>query len=224
MDHTSATTLLDPTGLAGLLAELAAAAREHRFEVAPNPTVGAAILSGGAVVARGFHRRWGGPHAEVEAIEIARRRGIPPSDWDALVVTLEPCSSHGKTPPCTDLILASGVKRVVVGLLDPDERHRGAGVELLRSKGVDVDVVEGTTELDLHFVRWTALERLRRPRPWTIAKWAQTRTGQLTPARGRGRGALDQRTRVAVRGPGPPQQRGCHRDRRVDGARGRPAA
>jgi diaminohydroxyphosphoribosylaminopyrimidine deaminase/5-amino-6-(5-phosphoribosylamino)uracil reductase len=185
--HRSSTLLPDETILRKLLAELAEQAREHRFDVAPNPTVGAAVLSGSKVVARGFHRTWGEAHAEVEALEAAQRRGVPASDMDLLVVTLEPCSSVGKTPACTERILRSGIERVVVGQLDPDPRHQGDGVELLRSRGIEVEVFEGSS-LDAHFVRWIERERVRRPRPWTIAKWAQTRTGQLTPPKDVGEG------------------------------------
>jgi diaminohydroxyphosphoribosylaminopyrimidine deaminase/5-amino-6-(5-phosphoribosylamino)uracil reductase len=133
------------------------------------------------VVGRGFHSYWGGAHAEVEAIVAARANGVPPEAWDTLVVTLEPCSTQGKTPPCTDLILASGIRRVVAGAVDPDPRHRGRGLELLASKGLEVEVLPLSAPLDAHFESWVSQERTRRPRPWTIAKWAQTRTGQLAP-------------------------------------------
>lgn len=175
---------LDEGRVVRLLGELGREARARRFEVAPNPCVGAAVLAGGEEVARGFHERWGGPHAEVNALAAAERSGVPRSSWDALVVTLEPCSSRGKTGPCVDAILASGIRLVVVGALDPDLRHRGRGLELLREAGVEVVLLEGVARLDEvspHFLAWTGRERLRRPRPWTIAKWAQTRTGQLRP-------------------------------------------
>ena len=176
--------------VARLLSELASEARRSRFEVAPKPSVGAAIIAGGEVVARGFHRFWGGPHAEVEAIRAAEAAGIPRDEWEAIVVTLEPCSSTGKTPPCARAILKAGIDHVIVGALDPDARHSGAGLELLRDGGVTVDFYgsrpdePGTWALEKtapHFVNWTSYERLRRPRPWVIAKWAQTLTGQLSP-------------------------------------------
>ena len=183
--------VLDEAPLGALLVELRREARALRFEVAPNPTVGAALLAGGREVARGYHRFFGGPHAEVDAIERARASDVPPAAWDTLVVTLEPCSSHGKTPPCTAAILAlrarSGLRRVVVGAVDPDARHAGGGLELLREAGLEVELLPlpaGRGELpaiDPHFARWTHFERLRRPRPWTILKWAQTRSGQLQP-------------------------------------------
>lgn len=175
---------LDPSLVARVLAELGEEARRHRFQVAPNPCVGAAVLCGGEVLVRGFHEAWGGPHAEVVALDLAQRSGVAPSRWDALVVTLEPCSSHGKTPPCVERLLASGLKRVVVGEEDPDPRHRGRGIEALRAAGIEVVLLDGCAPLERvspHFLDWLDPERLRRPRPWVIAKWAQTRSGQLVP-------------------------------------------
>lgn len=167
-----------------LFAELGEEARAYRFEVAPNPCVGALVLGEGRVLARGFHTTWGGPHAEVQALEGARQSGVPAADWDALLVTLEPCSTAGKTPPCTQAILDAGVGRVVVGGIDPNPQHEGRGLELLARAGVEVLSLAAGSEISRvspWFTRWNARERLRRPRPWTIVKWAQTLTGQLIP-------------------------------------------
>ena len=178
------TETLDPSLARSRLRQLGDEARQHRFEVAPNPCVGAAVMAGTRVVARGFHRVWGGPHAEVEALEAAAASDVPASDWDTVLVTLEPCSSRGKTPPCVDALLRSGVRRVIVGALDPDPRHRGRGLEALEEAGVEVLVDPAASPLERvapHFLRWNDYERRRRPRPWTVAKWAQTLTGQLSP-------------------------------------------
>ena len=167
-----------------LLADLGRAATAFQFEVAPNPCVGAAVLSDGVEIGRGYHGVFGGPHAELQAMEAARASGVARERWDTLVVTLEPCSSQGKTPPCTAAILAEPFKRVVVGALDPDPRHRGRGLEELRARGLEVIFLRGTSPLERvapHFVEWTRPDRLRRSLPWLIAKWAQTRTGQLSP-------------------------------------------
>ena len=188
---------MDPTGtiqttlreeeaawLRELLVDLGRQAAEARFRVAPNPCVGAAVVSNGVEVGRGFHEVWGGDHAEIAALEAAEKSGIEPKLWDTLVVTLEPCSTAGKTPPCVEAILAAGIRRVVVGGLDPDPRHRGRGLELLHEEGVEIVHLLGASPLDVvapHFLLWTSPERIRRRRPWTIAKWAQTRTGQLSP-------------------------------------------
>jgi diaminohydroxyphosphoribosylaminopyrimidine deaminase/5-amino-6-(5-phosphoribosylamino)uracil reductase len=188
--NSAGATLSDPTFLRGLLLELAAEARSRRFEVAPNPCVGAAVLAGRRVVGRGYHEYWGGPHAELNAIAAAWQSGVPRDQWDTLVVTLEPCSTHGKTPPCTEAIRALGIARVVAGARDPDPRQRGGGLEALRAAGLEVDLIEATPveQVTPHFARWTHPDRLRRARPWTIAKWAQTRTGQLVPPPGVGEG------------------------------------
>lgn len=175
---------LDPATFQPLLQELGQEARAHRFAVAPNPCVGAAVITAGRVIARGFHRQWGGPHAEVEALAAAARTSVPRHQWDTLVVTLEPCSTEGKTPACTAALARSGVRTVVVGCLDPDSRHRGRGLEILREQGLEVVVLDGASPLEdvaPHFLSWTGFESRRRPRPWTIAKWAQTLTGQLVP-------------------------------------------
>jgi diaminohydroxyphosphoribosylaminopyrimidine deaminase/5-amino-6-(5-phosphoribosylamino)uracil reductase len=173
-----------------LLQDLGRAAGAFRFDVAPNPCVGAAVLSDGVEIGRGFHREWGGPHAELHAFEAAAQSGVPRARWDTLVITLEPCSSHGKTPPCTEAILKEGFRRIVVGALDPDPRHRGRGLEELRAQGVEVVLLAATPleRVAPHFVDWTRPDRLRRSLPWVIAKWAQTRTGQLTPPPGVGEG------------------------------------
>ncbi len=185
---------LDPateTTLRVLLSDLGEAAGMSRFRVAPNPCVGAAVLSAGVEIGRGFHEVWGGPHAEIHALEAAAASGIAPELWDTLVVTLEPCSTFGKTPPCTAAILASGIRRIVVGETDPDPRHRGRGLALLQEAGLDVHFLRGASplrEFSPHFATWTSPERIRRARPWTLAKWAQTRTGQLTPPESVGQG------------------------------------
>ena len=186
--------VLNPTREANyrqLVHELAHEAERYRFEVAPNPCVGAAVLAGERVIARGFHQRWGEQHAEAMALALAESSGVPRSAWDALVITLEPCSSEGKTPACTDRILSSGIQNIVVSELDPDVRHRGRGLALLEAAGLSVSVINGGSRLadySPHFLQWTSFERVRRPRPWVIAKWAQTRSGQLTPPRSVGDG------------------------------------
>jgi len=180
----SVATSLDEQALTALLRELGEGARPYRFGVAPNPCVGAAVLAGTREAGRGFHQVFGEEHAEIAALAAAKRSAIPASEWTTLVVTLEPCSTSAKTPPCIDAIIASGIKTVVVGALDPDLRHRGRGLEALKAAGVEILLMEGIAALDWvspHFLGWCSHERLRRPRPWTIAKWAQTLSGHLSP-------------------------------------------
>ncbi|MEX1026251.1 MAG: bifunctional diaminohydroxyphosphoribosylaminopyrimidine deaminase/5-amino-6-(5-phosphoribosylamino)uracil reductase RibD [Planctomycetota bacterium] len=181
---------LHESDLRRLLAELGHGALAYRFRVAPNPTVGAAVLSDGVEIGRGFHTTWGGPHAEVHALEAAAASGVPPERWDTMVITLEPCSSQGKTGACTRRLLDVGIRRVIVGALDPDPRHEGRGLNQLEAAGVEVVHLRGASPLGRfapHFYRWTLPDRQRRGRPWLIAKWAQTRTGQLQAPESHGR-------------------------------------
>lgn len=102
----------------------------------PNPAVGAVILDvSGAVVGRGFHRRAGEPHAEVEAMSSDRRRL-----GRTMYVTLEPCCTWGRTPPCTDAIIASELRTVVLAMIDPNPRHEGRGIDILRKRGIEVKI------------------------------------------------------------------------------------
>ncbi len=182
---------LEDTELRSLLHELGAEAACFRFDVAPNPCVGAAILSRGKVIARGYHERWGGDHAEVEALEAAARSGVPRAEWDTLVVTLEPCSTRGKTGPCTQAIMEAGIESVVIGAVDPDPRHQGQGIRFLEDAGLETRLLMGAAPLEdvtSHFLDWICPDRRRRPHPWVVAKWAQTATGQLSPPKDHGDG------------------------------------
>ncbi len=113
-------------------------ARRGYGTTSPNPMVGAVLVKGGQIIGRGWHRRAGEPHAEIEALRNAQERGHS-TRGATLYVTLEPCCTHGRTPPCTDAIISAGVRRVVVGATDPNPKHRGKGVEILRRSGIAVD-------------------------------------------------------------------------------------
>jgi len=157
-------------------------ARRGAGEVEPNPRVGALALEGGEVVGEGWHAFWGGPHAEPAALEDARRRGRRP---DTVVVTLEPCSTTGKTPACTDLLIREGVKRLVCGAVDPDPRHRGRGLEILRRAGVEVIArirEEACLQAAGPFLRWLTMAR-----PWVIGKWAMSLDGKIATRTGASR-------------------------------------
>lgn len=142
----------------------------------PNPLVGALVVRDGAVVARGWHREHGGPHAEVEALAAAgdAARGA------TLYLTLEPCRHHGKQPPCTDAIRAAGVARVVVGELDPNPEAAG-GAALLRAAGVTVDVIGGAgASTNFRFThRFRGLSR-----PYVAIKLAVSMDGMIADASG----------------------------------------
>jgi len=154
-----------------------ALARRGAFDVEPNPMVGAVVFRDGVVLGEGWHRAYGGPHAEVDALARAgaRARGA------SMAVTLEPCSTTGKTPPCTAAVLAAGLARVVVGSADPDPRHQGRGLQQLLAAGVHVDLHE-IPEARALLARFAA--GLGSRRPHVLAKWAMTRDGAIAPAGG----------------------------------------
>ena len=144
-------------------------------DVEPNPIVGAVVVADGRVVGEGWHQAFGGPHAEVVALRAAGEaaRGA------TVHVTLEPCSTRGKTGPCTEALRDAGVARVVVGCVDPNPDHASRGLELLRDAGVAVELAHsaGSAALIRRFAAG-----LDRRRPWVIAKWAMSRDGGLAPA------------------------------------------
>lgn len=146
----------------------------------PNPAVGAVLVKDGQMLAKGHHRAAGRPHAEVEAL-----RRTPDARGATLYVTLEPCSTQGRTPPCTGAIVAAGIARVVVGTVDPNPKHAGRGLSMLEAKGIAVTrgVLEAPCrELNLAFNKWVVTGL-----PWVIAKAAVTLDGRLTLPSGAGR-------------------------------------
>jgi diaminohydroxyphosphoribosylaminopyrimidine deaminase / 5-amino-6-(5-phosphoribosylamino)uracil reductase len=125
-------------------------------QTSPNPMVGAVLVKRGAIIGRGWHRRAGEAHAEIEALHDAARLGHNPRGA-TLYVTLEPCSTHGRTPPCTEAIVAAGIRRVVVASTDPNPRHAGRGFKLLRRAGVKVEhglLADEAAELNAAFNHW----------------------------------------------------------------------
>lgn len=157
---------------------LALAANGRGF-VEPNPMVGAVVLdAAGQLVGEGWHQKFGGPHAEVFALAAAgdRARG------GTLVVTLEPCWHHGKTPPCTDAVLKAGIARVIVAMADPFPKVAGGGIAILRAAGVEVHV--GLCEAEAVALNAPYLKLLRTGRPWVHAKWAMTLDGKIATRTG----------------------------------------
>ena len=156
-------------------------ARRGEYYVAPNPMVGAVLVrnSDGAILAEGWHEKYGEGHAEVncfrrfESTEHSAQR----TDLSncTLFVNLEPCSHYGKTPPCADLIIEKGVGRVVVGMLDPNPLVAGQGVQRLRDAGIEV--VVGVLEKECRELNKRFLCLHEKKRPYVILKWAQTADG-----------------------------------------------
>jgi diaminohydroxyphosphoribosylaminopyrimidine deaminase/5-amino-6-(5-phosphoribosylamino)uracil reductase len=115
-------------------------ARRGYGTTSPNPMVGAVLVKGGKIIGHGWHRRAGLPHAEIEALRDAQKRGLDPRGA-TLYVTLEPCCTYGRTPPCTDAIIATGIKRVVIGTVDPNPKHAGRAFRILKRAGMMVTKV-----------------------------------------------------------------------------------
>ncbi|MCP9916970.1 bifunctional diaminohydroxyphosphoribosylaminopyrimidine deaminase/5-amino-6-(5-phosphoribosylamino)uracil reductase RibD [Cyanobium sp. ATX 6F1] len=150
--------------------ELAALAEGR---TSPNPLVGALVLdAGGQLVGEGFHAAAGQPHAEVGALAQAGER----AKGGTLVVTLEPCCHHGRTPPCSEAVIAAGVARVVVAMADPDPRVAGRGLAQLRAAGIEV--IEAVREAQARSLNRPFLHRLATGRPWGILKWAMSLDGR----------------------------------------------
>jgi diaminohydroxyphosphoribosylaminopyrimidine deaminase/5-amino-6-(5-phosphoribosylamino)uracil reductase len=155
------------------------AAKRGWGDTHPNPLVGAVIVEDGVVVAEGHHARAGEPHAEINALRALGRR---PQPGATLYVTLEPCCTHGRTPPCTEAILGAGLTRVVIGATDPNPAHAGKGHDLLRAGGVEVTsgVLEAEcTDLNLIFNHWITTGR-----PLFAAKSGVTLDGKVATRTG----------------------------------------
>ena len=139
----------------------------------PNPLVGAVVLdSAGRLVGEGFHARAGQPHAEPGALAQAGEA----ARGGTIVVTLEPCCHHGRTPPCTEAILSAGIQRVVVALTDPDPRVAGGGLQRLRDAGLEV--ISGVLAAEAADQNRAFVHRVRTGRPWGVLKWAMSLDGR----------------------------------------------
>jgi len=151
-------------------------ARKGLGTTSPNPAVGAVLVRDGALLSTGWHRQAGGPHAEIEALSaVATVESVAGA---TLYVTLEPCSTLGRTPPCTDAIIRAKIGRVVIGAIDANPKHQGRGLEQLRQAGIDVTtgvLEEESVLLNVGFNKWITTGM-----PWVIAKVAQTLDGRIT--------------------------------------------
>ena len=169
-------------------------AERGRGATAPNPCVGAVLVQDGQVVAEGWHKRCGGPHAEVNCLADARERGVAPAEC-ALFVTLEPCNHHGKTPPCSKAVLAAGIREVYVGAMDPNPKAMG-GAQFLREHGVTVHTgVEKAlcTDLVTDFLTWQFADR-----PYVYVKMAGTLDGRIATRTGHSKWITCAESRAAV--------------------------
>lgn len=169
-------------------------AQRSQWLTYPNPCVGAVLVQDEKIVARGWHHVAGQPHAEVECLNDAREKGIDPA-LCTLVVTLEPCKHQGKTPPCTEAILKAGIKKVVIGYLDPTD-EAGGGAEILREHGLEVVgpvCAEACRDLIADFLVWKTMDR-----PYLLLKMAATMDGRIATRTGQSQWISCEASREAV--------------------------
>jgi diaminohydroxyphosphoribosylaminopyrimidine deaminase/5-amino-6-(5-phosphoribosylamino)uracil reductase len=170
-------------------------AEQGRGRVSPNPLVGAVVADpSGRMLGEGFHGDFGGPHAEVAAIAAAGEN----IDGATLYVSLEPCCHHGKTPPCTEAIVAAGLRRVVVASDDPSAKAAGRGLGILRDEGVQIDVLEPESELAhrARLLNQPFRKHARTGRPWVLFKSAMTLDGKVATQAGDSRWISGEESRL----------------------------
>jgi diaminohydroxyphosphoribosylaminopyrimidine deaminase/5-amino-6-(5-phosphoribosylamino)uracil reductase len=156
-------------------------ARNGEGQVKPNPLVGAVVARGEEVLGEGWHERFGGPHAEVNAIEACGAADLRDT---TLYVSLEPCCHEGKTPPCTEAILQAGIGRVVVASDDPTEKASGRGLGILRDEGIDVLVADNELAARARLLNQPFRKHARVGRPWVLFKSAMTLDGKVATRAG----------------------------------------
>ncbi|MFM9074932.1 MAG: bifunctional diaminohydroxyphosphoribosylaminopyrimidine deaminase/5-amino-6-(5-phosphoribosylamino)uracil reductase RibD [Bacteroidota bacterium] len=155
-------------------------ARNGAGSVSPNPMVGCVIVHQNRIIGEGWHQRFGGPHAEVEAIRSVKEKHLLPEA--VLYVSLEPCAHHGKTPPCADLIIGHSIQEVVIGTIDPNPLVGGKGAALLEEAGIQV--TSGVLEQDCRELNKRFITRMEKKRPWILLKWAETGDGFIARSDG----------------------------------------
>ena len=168
-------------------------AKKGHGRTSPNPAVGAVVVRDGEIIATGYHKRAGGKHAEVEALA---KIGGKAERGDVLYVTLEPCNHYGKTPPCTEAILKSGLKKVVVGMKDPNPKVSGGGCESLAEKGIDIET--GVLESECCQLNEAFLKFATTGRPFMIVKSALTLDGWTATSTGHSHWITNEKSRQFV--------------------------
>ena len=163
--------------------------------VEPNPMVGCVLARDGQIIGQGYHRKFGGPHAEVEALRDCRSRGVDPAGSD-VYVTLEPCSHFGKTPPCAEALIEAKVGRVFAAMIDPFEKVAGQGAAKLRAAGIAVEI--GVCEKEARQLNEPFIKRVTTGLPWVIVKWASTVDGRIATRAGRSRWISNAQSRRRV--------------------------
>lgn len=154
-------------------------ARRGVGSVEPNPAVGAILVKANQVVGKGWHRKFGGPHAEINALQDCETLGVDPRGA-MMYITLEPCCHQAKTGPCTEAIIAAGVAKVIVAAIDPSEHANGKGIEQLRNAGIEVQT--GVCEAQARLLNAPFFKFTGTGKTWVILKWAQSIDGKVAYA------------------------------------------
>lgn len=161
-------------------------------KVNPNPCVGAVIVKNDQIIGEGWHKRYGGPHAEINAIKSCKES----TQGAALYVTLEPCCHYGKTPPCTEAIIRSGIKKVIIGCCDPNPLVSGKGIAYLREH--EIEVVTGVLEKECRKANEIFFYFIQNKRPFVIMKYAMTLDGKISTVSGKSKWITGEMAREKV--------------------------
>lgn len=160
--------------------------------VSPNPLVGAVIVKNGKIIGQGYHKFYGGPHAEVYALKEAGDN----AKGAAIYVTLEPCSHYGKTPPCAEALVKAGIKKAVIAVSDPNPMVSGKGIEILKKNGIEVEL--GVLENEAKDINKIFLKYITTKLPFVILKWAMTLDGKIAASTGESKWITSEESRYYV--------------------------
>ncbi|MFH1868599.1 MAG: bifunctional diaminohydroxyphosphoribosylaminopyrimidine deaminase/5-amino-6-(5-phosphoribosylamino)uracil reductase RibD, partial [Candidatus Omnitrophota bacterium] len=169
-----------------------AEAKKGLGRVSPNPAVGCIIVKEGKIVSKGYHQIFGGPHAEIIALKRAKEKAYGAT----IYVTLEPCSYFGKTPPCIDAIIISGIKKVVVAMVDPNPANSGKGLKKLRREGIKV--ISGILKKEAEALNKPFIDRMKKKRPYVTVKLAQSLDGKIATKAGDSKWISSKSSRTVV--------------------------
>jgi diaminohydroxyphosphoribosylaminopyrimidine deaminase/5-amino-6-(5-phosphoribosylamino)uracil reductase len=171
-------------------------AKRGEGKVEPNPLVGAVIVKDGKIIGKGYHQYFGGPHAEINAINSVRNHAD--LKGATLYINLEPCAHFGKTPPCAPAVIQSGIKKVVIAKQDPNPLVSGKGIQMLRDAGITVELLKGTIAKEAEQMNATFFKLQKTGLPYVIAKWAMTADGKLATVTGDSKWISSEQSRELV--------------------------
>ncbi|MBQ9519536.1 MAG: bifunctional diaminohydroxyphosphoribosylaminopyrimidine deaminase/5-amino-6-(5-phosphoribosylamino)uracil reductase RibD, partial [Firmicutes bacterium] len=158
----------------------------------PNPLVGAVIVRDGKIIGEGFHEYFGGPHAEVNAFSSLKES----AEGAEMYVTLEPCSHYGKTPPCAEAVVKNKIKKVYIGMTDPNPKVAGRGMQILKNAGIDVET--GILETECRSINAPFIKHITTGLPYIVLKWAMSLDGKIACRTGESKWISCEQSRAEV--------------------------